>query len=795
MTLEPEEEEEFSEEENSCGQRAPMRKPATLVQYWIDTGNIPYNIYFDKKELSESGSSLSEETSSPSSTLSSKVNESDKHEHENNTSSSSVDTAAYILSNANVTKKANTTAIIEGVKLNGIKSSEDNCIKDAKIVCNDRTKCVETIASDHVIHNENNNNVSHNTFYSTSMENMASETNGQLSTNTVKFDVTSQNSPCDLIDKINMPSDCQNNSDVHNINNIVPIFQQFNKGTKRLSIDDKNNDALNEKETLRKYHSEEQVPTNISQKTVRTNTSLPLHRKKLYTGRNSPVDLIFAERQNIDLKLSQSSNIGLSSHPALDSDNLSSEKSSVYKVKDVKKNKSKFIKDNDITQTKSHNAHNNSAEYCSPDLNPVVLLEQITFSKENRSKFVKDNDITQIKSHSAHNNSVSRSQRHSCELGKVDFLSIDSDESTIVFCKCNNNMFLDSSSVDEVSCSSFHLKLSTEECNSSTVSTEKKDKKDVKLREVKVVLKRLPADMLLKRSSNTTNMSLLTSEDESAQGTSINNRKKPKHTIRRLNAKKKKTSVRTIRKFNNYSSKLRAKSKKNVNAINVDIAEHDNQVSDKTKSNSIPRYEDHDSQESQGIRENFPVLDLSSDDDDLVRLLQSSKKRLKTSTDDKTNSAHIAEKNLYDEAKLVNTNKDKYDFRNNVSAIIYSSKQGKLRKIDGSIKEKNQRHTVKSSDSNVASNNSFQTYRHKKFSLFPRRNDDNDSTTVELNRLQRSCLFSNSKNISNNSKGHLNKAIKENGIKNQKNTITLFQTKTFYIYSSDSDRSDNESLM
>jgi hypothetical protein len=61
-TLEPEEEEEtFSEEGYSCEHRVPMRKPATLVQYWINTGNPPYKMLLDENESSETGSSLERE--------------------------------------------------------------------------------------------------------------------------------------------------------------------------------------------------------------------------------------------------------------------------------------------------------------------------------------------------------------------------------------------------------------------------------------------------------------------------------------------------------------------------------------------------------------------------------------------------------------------------------------------------------------------------------------------------------------------------------------------------------------
>ncbi|XP_012524750.1 uncharacterized protein LOC105830129 isoform X2 [Monomorium pharaonis] len=117
-TLKPEEKEDekaVSGEESSYGQRILMRKPATFVQYWINTGNLPYKALLNEKnELSETGSSLSEKeitslvspSASPVTNVVHTVNNAtdDKQKCKNDSSCSSVDTAAYILSNANITK-------------------------------------------------------------------------------------------------------------------------------------------------------------------------------------------------------------------------------------------------------------------------------------------------------------------------------------------------------------------------------------------------------------------------------------------------------------------------------------------------------------------------------------------------------------------------------------------------------------------------------------------------------------------------------------------------------------------
>ncbi|XP_017762661.1 PREDICTED: uncharacterized protein LOC108552560, partial [Eufriesea mexicana] len=80
-------------------------KSLDVIQYWVDTGYLPYTKFrMDENKQSDIGSLITAKciSSSPSSC--------------NNSSSSSVDTAAYILSNMNTTNKAETMAIVEGAK-------------------------------------------------------------------------------------------------------------------------------------------------------------------------------------------------------------------------------------------------------------------------------------------------------------------------------------------------------------------------------------------------------------------------------------------------------------------------------------------------------------------------------------------------------------------------------------------------------------------------------------------------------------------------------------------------------
>lgn len=116
--------------ELSCEQqRLPMRKPMSMVEYWVRTGRQPYTENINKS-LSDSGSSLEEELIPEENLNLSKlpVNSSLEKNYGNsivqnkndktltNTSNSSVDTAVYIKANNNTTTKTETAAIIEGSK-------------------------------------------------------------------------------------------------------------------------------------------------------------------------------------------------------------------------------------------------------------------------------------------------------------------------------------------------------------------------------------------------------------------------------------------------------------------------------------------------------------------------------------------------------------------------------------------------------------------------------------------------------------------------------------------------------
>jgi len=242
-TLEPEEEEEakaISEEEYSCGQRIPMRKPATLVQYWINTGNPPYKALLDENELSETGSSLSEkEITSPSASLvTNAINAGNKQKCKNDSSCSSVDTAAYILSNAHITKKADIIAIIEGAKCVEIKSLKKVAIEDMGVPSNDKIEYMETSRNDPVTMRNNGGNVDVDVL-DTELHPMSTEcnvasqvcdrtiANTLVSANAIQSNMHLQNLSCEETDKVDESSTSQRNLDVQTINDIASIFRQF----------------------------------------------------------------------------------------------------------------------------------------------------------------------------------------------------------------------------------------------------------------------------------------------------------------------------------------------------------------------------------------------------------------------------------------------------------------------------------------------------------------------------------------------------------------------------------------
>lgn len=993
-TLEPEEEEEEkanNEEEYSCGQRVPMRKPPTLVQYWINTGNQPYKALLNENELSSL--SLSEEESNPllAPMVTNVVNAvntidaSDKQKHRNDSSCSSVDTAAYILSNANVTKKADTIAIIEGAKCIAIKSLKDVSIKGTS--SSDKIECMENTSIDYAIHNDHDNvniNVVSDTelFPMLGTESMALENNRMIgdilvSDNAIQSNIYSQSLSCEkTVDELNTS---QRSSDVHNITSIF----QFDKTSKQ-SIG--NDNDISDRDTMLKMNSfhERQVSENTQCEIIAKDTSLTaFHRKKLYTGRDSPVDLILTETHGTN----RLSGAKQSLHPALDPDgsikrktflvhngkskryfskrNLGSKK---FKRKEEEKPlciskktiidiSNKFTNNNDMIQNSntldsfknSSDFHDNSAKrrddtpfwecddtnvpvrkekrkpnLASPNLNPIVRLERIKpFFKRCKFKFGENAHVIAQKRSGHNDRRLNKYKKlYPCEIENLEVETVDSDESTILICQCNVNASQRASSLSDCSCdlrlnvednsaldakkkdgqlSSSkdmsqnkeqiveelsrsltrdryinatiesqvsnknnaicqkvlsnksktdlygkneidnmklreikiileRLPLSAKNCTSENalMKTQTLNKNDViwekeisdkthffnpdganniKLKEIRVVLERLPANVYLKEISNVMNTNILSDKKilnkKISQNTNLQTNHKRESPIRRSSkifACEKGAAVRPV--HNNYSLRINTK-EHNVeidDTFEIVTESEENQVFDEIESDStfqqeIFRYENHSKVNKDNYcNSKYSVLTFSSDEDDFVRSIQHPRKRSKVSIDDKIlGEPNIVEKNFCDRTKLVINGKNKDRFSKNSSTVIRPSEKTVQRDV-GSIKEKRgcSGVEIKSFDNTQTTTDSLRIRKNERFVFFSSE-DDNDSAADNSYKRKVRISVSKKDKINNNCKNRLNGVIRKNKI-DHKDLPVMFQTNTFDTNSSDSEENTSSSI-
>lgn len=471
-TLEPDEETEEVSEEEGYEQRIPMCKPSNLIQYWINTGNSPYKALLDENELSETGTSLSEKEVTLSSTASvPKIinNEGRKQKYKSESSYSSVDTAAYILSNANITNKADTIAIIESAKCGkNINSIKNICINNIKVAFDNKIHCVENTRINCVTHSDNSNintNVPDDELCSMSKECVASKTSGQSTTNIVTSGNTRQPKSCEKIDKINELSTSKRSSDIQNRDDIIRQFEQTSKQLTEENKGSSNQDEMLEKGTFHQKGTSENI---VSQEISTKDTSLTtLYRKKLYTGRNSPIDIIFTKKHSSSINLisnrhsiNRLSGATKNLHPALDSDSMTrketllvrkNKKLSRYDKKNLSfkkmktKRKRSFVSNKNITD--NNKSSNNNIQNCiidssfktlsdcnnsdkkrdnvlfsdethkqnltSLNINPVVLLERITPFKQYKSKSY-ENTQNHMTEENTQNHMTKENRVHNC---------------------------------------------------------------------------------------------------------------------------------------------------------------------------------------------------------------------------------------------------------------------------------------------------------------------------------------------------------------------------------------------
>lgn len=280
FTLKPRRKKFYKEEETNVETiKQPMCKPLNVVQYWVNTGYLPYKeLYVNKgKQLNIELSLTSEEYISSS---------------HHKSSSSSVDTAAYILSNMNTTNKVETMAIVEGAKYNSIGSFQ-------------KTQDIDVI--ENKICEENNGDSNENIL----------ETNGSDE---------QQCSPkiCETSNHVLSQKDTDEEEYTTQAQKSIyaDVATDMLSGTNNTheKLIRTFHDSINRNSYIKQNLSNTKSPhvnqTHLTEESFRFEDSPTKigHRKKLYTGRDSPVDLISMKSNNRSIISNSKQNL----HPALD---------------------------------------------------------------------------------------------------------------------------------------------------------------------------------------------------------------------------------------------------------------------------------------------------------------------------------------------------------------------------------------------------------------------------------------------------------------------------------------------
>jgi hypothetical protein len=909
ITLEPEEDEEkmkenddrYREEDCKSEHRGPMRKPAYLIQYWIDTGNAPHKILLDNGSSGTDLSLSEKEAVSRINSISTVLNDNlsdinSCNKCKSDSSCSSVDTAVYILSNANVTKKADAMAIVEGAKCTD--QSLKECVKDAS----DKIVCIGTAKRDMLRNNNDDTDTSRN-MSAKYMASRDTETRVQQSTDVVILSnehASSQNSCCEETNRNDTSIASQKDLDVQNID-IASIFQQFDKTSKRLSQNfktDSSQNEVSEKDINVKEIVDNKSLTNLKKKRILTN------RKKLYTGRNSPVDLMLTKKHSMN-KISEARK---TLHPALEpalevtEDTIKRKLSSVQAGKNkrlsgksnsdfkINKNREKkkpssisakniadinSINDNEIINNNVQNSDtintslkslsngdldvrrndvspwdNNDKnisikektsmpDLASLNLNPVVLLEPLIVFPFKRFDPIKTSHTIQ----NSDDKHLNISKKYICDFKNEDLEIIDSDESTILICKCKktsehipalnqcildsankNDSTLDARAVDEKDnktddkknkSSSFkglksadisrskravvmleqlspsqyrsykdriHTTEESQKLNvnepveetlhdSGTYSSnlcENPNKDNVKFREIKIVLERLPANLHVERSSNIDNI------NNSADGKNISGDIRMRNNKRKLQVRSKIPIRKNIR-----TRSIRSVNKVNYNySLNTSNTIPEDQSLEKMQFISQPK-----NPVNQVERRNYSILNsISSDEDDFIEYMQNSGKKLKTSSDTKVRKI-IGRNSHDDKTKLINKNKDRSDEK--LSSLNHSSNKSVSKKTNKLIKRKNGLNGIKirSCDNPVLTGLSQMNGNN----VFPSKTNNN-ATNVSNKYRKTVSFFNFNTDSENDSEKHSYTMTNRNKI-DHKNDTVLFQTKIFHT-DSESEKSD-----
>ncbi|XP_003394804.2 uncharacterized protein LOC100647806 isoform X2 [Bombus terrestris] len=316
FTLKPCRKEFYVEEKTEVETvKQPMCKPLNVVQYWVNTGYLPYTELYVKKDkqLNIELSLTSEEYISSS---------------HHKSSSSSVDTAAYILSNMNTTNKVETMAIVEGAKSNSIGSFQKT--QDIDVIQN--KICEENNGES----NENilETNGSDEQQYSPKICEMSNHVLSQKGTDEEEYTTQTQR---------NIYADVATDMLSGTINSHEKLIQTFH-------------DSINSNSYIKQNLSNTKSPhvnqTSLTEESFKFEDSSTKigHRKKLYTGRDSPVDLISMKSNSRSAISNSKQNL----HPALDFECKLSKKCKISK----KRRMSCFSTYNKLMNTSQFNISN-----------------------------------------------------------------------------------------------------------------------------------------------------------------------------------------------------------------------------------------------------------------------------------------------------------------------------------------------------------------------------------------------------------------------------------------------------
>nr|XP_033326599.1 uncharacterized protein PF11_0213-like isoform X1 [Megalopta genalis] len=241
----------------------PHKKSLKFIQHWVDNGTLPYNNIMDINKESEQCDAAKVLT---------------------NTSSSSVDTVAYILSNNNTTNKFTTMAIVEGAKQGSLVDLENEDIGSV-----DTIKLVRNTDG-----RDNNDNVL--------------QQNGENS-----------------IENASMMPSAEIEKDITFKRNDEPEVNRTPKINYNKLFTEKLMHLITKKENRNSYIKESLINRELNQSSrfylteenseCQNDSQRLSQRKKLYSARDSPVDIVSTIRRNTSIIPRRKQFL----HPALDS--------------------------------------------------------------------------------------------------------------------------------------------------------------------------------------------------------------------------------------------------------------------------------------------------------------------------------------------------------------------------------------------------------------------------------------------------------------------------------------------